>query len=427
MEREVWHVLRLNQTTSFFFGFLSAYMTSAFPSNCKYPSSVHDPKFELLVLLAGEIFNMPPVFNRPSWASRGEEPSSDFYRRGDQTYKDIVAASRDARKRLENEVDISTDSRLGPEQHVPRKRVPQTRDDQITCERNLHESSRPRNQIKPHQRQHNNSLVTEESSSTSPSPSQVLGVLHAKNAGYTTKRPKSEHEACPEPFHERGSAVPGDSVPESRIDKAADDVVQILITSQIENTQPLIVYRRMTQPLRDVRLAWCHRHKLSEDMQPSIFLTWKGRRLFDVTTCRSLGIKPSRDTLFSHPPDHGEKSFHVHMEAVTSCPNSFDSRQFSPINDRGLDQSLLNGEERSERDQNLVTRVVLKCPGHDDFTTRTRVKAPILQIITAFRKANKIAPEKSIYLVFDGDRLDPGSCLADYQITDDDLVDVMIK
>ncbi|PLN84255.1 hypothetical protein BDW42DRAFT_50247 [Aspergillus taichungensis] len=371
---------------------------------------------------------MPPFFNRPSWASRGEEPSSNFYRRGDHTYKDIVAASRDACERLENEVDISTSSKLGPEQHGPQEGVPQTCDDQINCgERNLHESSRSRNQAKPHQCQPTNSPVTEESKPTSPSPSRVSAVLHATNARYTTKRPKSEHEASREPVYGRGSAVPGESVPESRIDKAADDVVQILITSQIENTQPLIVYRRMTQPLRDVRLAWCHRHKISEDMQPSIFLTWKGRRLFDVTTCRSLGIKPSRDTLFSHPTDHVEKSVHVHMEAVTSCPNRFNSRQFSPINERCLDQALLNIEERSERDQNLSTRVVLKCPGHDDFITKTRPKAPILQIITAFRKANKIAPEKDVYLVFDGDRLDPGSCLADYQITDDDLVDVMLK
>ncbi|PLB36302.1 small ubiquitin-related modifier domain-containing protein [Aspergillus candidus] len=371
---------------------------------------------------------MRPFFNRPSWASRGEEPSSDFYRRGDQTYKDIIAASRDARKRLENGVDISTDSKLGPEQHVSRGSVPQTCHDQITCgERNLHEcSSRPRNQVEPHQRQRTKSLVSEDSWSSSPSRSRVSGV-RATNSRHTTECPKSEHEPSREPHHERGSAVPGENFPESRKDNAADDVVQILITSQIENTQPLIVYRRMTQPLRDVRLAWCHRHKFLEDTQPSIFLTWKGRRLFDVTTCRSLGIKPSSDTLFSHTSDSGEKSVHIHMEAVTSCPNSFNSRQFSPINERGLDQSVLNIEETSERDQNLSIRVVLKCPGHDEFTTRTPPKAPIFQIITAFRKANKIALEKEIYLVFDGDRLDPGSCLADYQITDDDLVDVMTK
>jgi hypothetical protein len=68
-------------------------------------------------------------------------------------------------------------------------------------------------------------------------------------------------------------------------------VIQILITSRIPNTEPLIVNRRLAQRLKDVRLAWCSRQGFDDHTTRDIFLTWRGKRLFDFTTCESLGIE----------------------------------------------------------------------------------------------------------------------------------------
>ncbi len=100
----------------------------------------------------------------------------------------------------------------------------------------------------------------------------------------------------------------------------SDPIVEILITSRIPNTKPLIVSRKLTQRLKDVRVAWCQRQGFSAEAATNVFLTWRGKRLFDVTTCRSLGIgvdtngnvalKGERDVL-------GEENRQIHMEAMT--------------------------------------------------------------------------------------------------------------
>lgn len=99
-----------------------------------------------------------------------------------------------------------------------------------------------------------------------------------------------------------------------------DAVIQILITSQIDNTDPLIVNRRVSQRLKDVRLAWCQRQGFAPDFIPTVFLTWRGKRVFDVTTCKSLGIAVDQDgniLLKGQKDIMGEEDRQIHMEAMT--------------------------------------------------------------------------------------------------------------
>ena len=99
-----------------------------------------------------------------------------------------------------------------------------------------------------------------------------------------------------------------------------DPIVNILITSQIANTKPLIINRRLTQRLKDVRVTWCQRQGFNAETAASIFLTWRGKRLFDVTTCKSLGIGVDADgnvSLTGQRDALGEDNRQLHMEAMT--------------------------------------------------------------------------------------------------------------
>lgn len=99
-----------------------------------------------------------------------------------------------------------------------------------------------------------------------------------------------------------------------------DPKVAILITSLITNTKPLIVSRKLTQRLKDVRLTWCQRQGFSADVTASIFLTWRGKRLFDVTTCRSLGFGVDTNgnvALMGERDVLGEENRQIHIEAMT--------------------------------------------------------------------------------------------------------------
>lgn len=206
--------------------------------------------------------------------------------------------------------------------------------------------------------------------------------------------------------------------------RSEDVTVQILITSPIEGTKPLIIHRKMSQSLRDVRLAWCKRQDLSPALQASIYLTWKGRRLFDVTTCRSLGLNTSETPTGDEDIDKfsqidGEP-LRIHMEAVTDKLATPDTHQLLPV--LGSQSNLNEGS-----DQKHLMRLVYKCPGFDKFETKVASNAPVSQAIAAFRLAKRIPSERKIHLVFDGNCLDPNACFTDYDITDDDLVDVLIK
>ncbi|KAE8348106.1 ubiquitin-2 like Rad60 SUMO-like-domain-containing protein [Aspergillus coremiiformis] len=214
-------------------------------------------------------------------------------------------------------------------------------------------------------------------------------------------------------------------------DSMPDDVVvQILITSKLENTKPLIVRRKMSQSLRDVRLAWCDSQNVPKATQSSVFLTWMGRRLFDVTTCRSLGIKVTGGLTDSLRHDdylqHGSKEdIRIHMEAVAEdnviVTNNQQAMRIS------WSESAQEFTTIDDSNKHLSVRVVLKCPGLDDLRLRVSSNMQISQLVSVFCDVKKLPESQKVYLVFDGDRLDPSCYLIDYNMADDDLVDVIIK
>ena len=100
---------------------------------------------------------------------------------------------------------------------------------------------------------------------------------------------------------------------------APDPVLQILITSTVPNTEPLIVNRKLSQRLKEVRITWTERQQFTSDFAESVFLTWRGRRLFDVASCKSLGITVDPNGNIRTRGDSLEDlDGKIHMEAMTA-------------------------------------------------------------------------------------------------------------
>ena len=100
---------------------------------------------------------------------------------------------------------------------------------------------------------------------------------------------------------------------------APDPVLQILITSTIPNTEPLIVNRKLSQRLKEVRITWIERQQFTSDFAETVFLTWRGRRLFDVASCKSLGITVDPNGNIRTRGDSLEDlDGKIHMEAMTA-------------------------------------------------------------------------------------------------------------
>lgn len=73
-----------------------------------------------------------------------------------------------------------------------------------------------------------------------------------------------------------------------------DPVLKLLVTSRIPGTEPLLVYRKASQRLQEVREAWCKKQGFHQTMTDSVFLTYKMRKLHDITSCKSLGVEKAR-------------------------------------------------------------------------------------------------------------------------------------
>ncbi|KAJ5834271.1 Ubiquitin supergroup [Penicillium robsamsonii] len=386
-------------------------------------------------------------FKKPTWAVKNTgETGTDFYRRSGQTYSDIIAANREAQQKQPKAPEIPEDTEDTEDtkdtkdtKRKKRRRISEEkgkgRDDSSSVQDVTHEVDRVQIVIpKPQELS---------GSSHDSSPESAKSVKQRE----TTQTHSPENRMSQSPQKASGPAPLG-ALPVQPVIVLADDsetrsprpvepprpvqppksvddpVVQIMISSEIANTKPLLVHRKMSQRLRDVRLAWCNRQNFDPHIQSSVYLTWKGRRLFDVTTCRSLGInteKGSGGILDFDDDSTGQKELRIHMEAVSGLPLPV-NQPTAPDNDKSPTVS-----QPPEEDQGEPMKLILRSLGYDDFRLKARPKTVISRLISAFRDKQKISADQDIFLLFDGDKLDPDSCLGDYDIDDLDLLDVQIK
>lgn len=407
---------------------------------------------------------MRSFFRRPSWAKRGIEDSvPDFYRRSEHTYADIIAATKEARERsaIESVCDDQgadgktsknrrNSSQAGVREDTPSDKISGAISDQNSsirpepCSPSVLQEER---QASWHQVQRIRSIHESDTVHDHNIPASDCGPV-ADTQSNSQVNEHCNHPSEFAPCMREGTNDFSDDEPasektlrdnnkteykETRHDKSIQDdvVVQILITSEIENTKPLIVHRKASQSLREVRLAWCKRQGITEELQSSVFLTWKGRRLFDVTTCKSLGVNVVNNSdgfpdLHYPSVDDGPR---IHMEAVTHDFFTFKQRQQQLLRASSTTESQIGPDfpDIGNDERDVLMKIILRCPELDDFGTKVSQKTLVSQIISAFKDAQRIPAEKHVYLLFDGDLLDSNACLIDYDIADQDMVDVLIR
>jgi len=147
-----------------------------------------------------------------------------------------------------------------------------------------------------------------------------------------------------------------------------DPAVQILITSQLPNTKPLIVSRRLTQRLKDVRMTWCQRQGFTTEATATFFLTWRGKRLFDVTTCKSLGIGVDVDgnvALKGEKDVLAEENRQIHMEAMTD--KIMDGYKKARNGPAPGDPEHHTEEINEPPNPPKGTKIILRSKGYEDF------------------------------------------------------------
>jgi hypothetical protein len=206
-----------------------------------------------------------------------------------------------------------------------------------------------------------------------------------------------------------------------------DRVIDILVTSCIEGTKPLVVRRRLNQRLKEVRLSWCdkqvlHNTPLPPHLVASIFLTWNGKRLFDASTCKHLSMNVGRDGKFSSEGEGFDDQGRLHFEAWTE--DLFMAYQ-------NHTQSYQKGDRQEEPEQNEEVgervKLLLKAKDMEPFRMKVKASTTVEKIARAFRLDKDIPAEKEISLYFDGDKLDPALRVRETELADMDTVEVHIR
>ena len=207
-----------------------------------------------------------------------------------------------------------------------------------------------------------------------------------------------------------------------------DHKIDIFVTSFIDGTKPLIVRRKISQRLKEVRLSWCDRQAMGQAMKDKVFLTWRGKRLYDVTTGKAMGLKidPS-----GKPASIGggvDNEGRVHLEAWTQ--ELFDAHQKEAQEEIGRGSVQGHGRDADETEVEEVVqkvRLILKSRDLEPYKLLVKPTTPIEKIVGAFRKEKDISESKSISLHFDGEQLDPGTLIEDTELGDMDTVEVHIR
>ena len=405
------------------------------------------------------IFSMRSFFKKPAWAKTDDEPSApEFYRRSHQTYKDIVKANREQRREeaakssLQKTVEVGS-PRL-PTRYSKRRRISDQDDEPIEDvpeknETQSNASSPPSEQSSASSSvEFVESRIQTEDIDNDGDEAALEQELQAAERQRATSRavqaiekpsrsPDTIPSSRPVPSPENGGsklssrdelttnpakAKVADDIQEDTDGEAGkkdEVVVDILVTSEMENTKPLIVRRLMSQRFRDIRLTWCARQGFDQDMTDTVYLTWNKRRLFDVTTCKSLDIKsPSSISLDPDFEDESRDVLRIHVEAVTD--------EFLKARAEAEKLALEPPVSLQTADSDSF-HIVLKSPGFGDLRVKVLPRTPVQQIMDNFRSKRNIPAGKEIHLSFDGDILDSSAQLKDCDIDDMDLVEVILR
>ncbi|KAF7188086.1 DNA repair protein rad60 [Pseudocercospora fuligena] len=212
----------------------------------------------------------------------------------------------------------------------------------------------------------------------------------------------------------------------------ADPTISLLVTSDIPGTEPLLVKRKLSQNLKQVKEAWCQKQGYGKEMADKIFFAWNGRRLYGVTTCQRLGIEvDSRGNVVRADDRAADGAARVHIEAMTE--ELFAQSKAERARGAKADSGQYEDEEEHQDDEpeaepaaKQQIRLTIKAKDRDDVRVSVTPTTMVSKILNYAKKQLKIPDEQSAYLHFDGERLDPDEPVSSTELEDKDGVDLLL-
>lgn len=282
------------------------------------------------------------LFNRPTWAKsqatgEADEPESNIFSHSSRSYRDIIAEqerkkqAKLEKKKVKEERRSSTkyDIKDDLDRHAShkRRRISQEGGDESADERAYTPELRAEGEIPNHATRDSekaakrrsprtNKYVDDGNSRFDSKPRMIAEVValgdsdEEEDVTVTSTLPRADvaEEDSDDEFAELArrareqrqqkeqqakksqtpdltsrSLSPGpatfDTGQDGRPTPPPDPPIQLFITSRIPNTADMIVYRKLSQNIADVRKAWCKRQGFTEERIRDVFFIHRMRKL----------------------------------------------------------------------------------------------------------------------------------------------------
>lgn len=209
----------------------------------------------------------------------------------------------------------------------------------------------------------------------------------------------------------------------------SDPVVDILITSKMADTKPVMVKRKLSQRLKEAKHGWCDKQTIpdqtKEEFRNSVFLMWRNHKLHDTTTSHSLGVSVGEDGELIYPVGMDFEG-KIHLFAWTE--SAYQIYQTREAEKARKEEAFKEGKVE-EPPAAVKIRLILKAKGMPDFKLFARPATTIEKMINAFRNApkNQIPEGQALSVYFDGEKLDPQSTVEEADMDDMDVVEVHLN
>ncbi|KAK5107829.1 hypothetical protein LTR62_000643 [Meristemomyces frigidus] len=211
-----------------------------------------------------------------------------------------------------------------------------------------------------------------------------------------------------------------------------DPRIQLLVTSRIPDTTPLVCIRKLSQRLQEIRHAWCKKQNFPQSFAESVYLVHKGHKVFDVTSCRSLGLDVDADGhVFMRGAEGAEGVEKVHLEAVTdTIMREIKAEKMAQEKKRQLatdDEGAEDGADVPPVEEEPTYRIMMISKHRSQpFKLRVKPSTTIAKIMAACRKPFEAGEGQTVTLEFDGEQLDPEQTVGDTEIDDMDRIDARV-
>ncbi|KAK0620944.1 hypothetical protein B0T14DRAFT_239715 [Immersiella caudata] len=212
-----------------------------------------------------------------------------------------------------------------------------------------------------------------------------------------------------------------------------DISVKITVTSPLENARPIIVMRKMGQELGLILDTWVSTQiykydvEIAPDIVPSLFLTWKGKKVYKYTTPISLGVQLDANRKLICGDNDGYIQDALHLEVWTE--EAYAEHLKQKEHERNLRLGLLDAtddavdEERSptqESEKKKGIKVILKAKELEPVKLKIYEDTTVQRLVDEFRTRRDIGPGQIVAIYFDGEKLGEGSLVVDADIDPDD-------